>query len=352
MLSHLKVIDLAQGLGDYTGRVLAELGADVLRVDAPATKTASSSSDLAWNNGKRRTVLDLHAGTGRSEFMTLIDEADILIRNSASDPFDHASLSARNPRLIDVVVSAFNAQGAFAQRPATDLTLMARSGLAHIVGDPDRAPMTLPGEQAYALGGLHGVIGALTALHARAESGRGQLVTVSALQAAVLANYREPVMWQFAQRLGRRTGNLLVRGKSGVRQIWRCADGYVTWSFVDNPAMMRSLVKVLREHGVSSILDDIDWESTLIADSPRQTIEAWEQVVEAFFLQRERAHLARLSVERGFGLSPIDEMDDVLASEQLRGRGMWRTVTDPRTGDTVQVPGPLFVTSGSGGSIS
>ena len=100
MLSHLKVIDLAQGLGDYTGRVLAELGADVLRVDAPATKTASSSSDLAWNNGKRRTVLDLHAGTGRSEFMALIGEADILIRNSASDPFDHASLSARNPRLI------------------------------------------------------------------------------------------------------------------------------------------------------------------------------------------------------------------------------------------------------------
>lgn len=344
MLSHLKVIDLAHELGDYTGRVLAELGADVLRIEAPAAHL-SRSSDIAWNAGKRRVVLDVQSGTGRSEFLALIGAADILIRNSTTWPLDHSALSARNPRLIDVVITAFPVDGPHAHRPATDITLMARSGLAHIVGDPDRAPMTLPGEQAYALGGLHGVVGALAALHARATTDRGQLVSVSALQAAVLANYREPVMWQFAQRLGRRTGNLLVRGKSGVRQIWRCADGYVTWSFVDNPAMMRSLVKVLREHGVSSILDGIDWEATLIADSPRESIEAWEQVVETFFLQHGRAELARLSVERGFGLSPIDEIDDVLASEQLRERGMWRTVTDSESGRAVQVPGPLFVTS-------
>jgi crotonobetainyl-CoA:carnitine CoA-transferase CaiB-like acyl-CoA transferase len=350
VLSHLKVIDLAAGLGDYTGRLLAELGAHVIRVEHGVA--AEHAADIAWNTGKTRVVLDLESSTGFEQLLAMVAEVDIVVRNSVDVPIQHAALMQRNPRLIDVVVAPYDPAGPNVGRPATDLTLMARSGLANIIGDPDRAPMTLPGEQAYALAGAHGAVAALTALHARATSGRGELVTVSAFQAAVLANYREPVMWQFAQRIGKRTGNLLVRGKSGVRQVWRCSDGYVTWSFVDNPAMMRSLVKLMNEQGVKSLLDDIDWASTLIADSPRDTVEAWEHVVEEFFSRHSRSDLARWSVERGFGLSQIDDIDDVLASEQLRERSMWRTIADPRSGKLLQVPGPLFVTSESGGNAS
>ncbi|MBB6093803.1 crotonobetainyl-CoA:carnitine CoA-transferase CaiB-like acyl-CoA transferase [Povalibacter uvarum] len=351
MLSHLKVIDLAVGLGDYTGRLLAELGAHVVRVEQRAC-AAEHAVDIAWNISKTRVTLDLESASGREQLLSMAADVDIVIRNAVDKPVDHAALERRNPRVVDVVVAPFDPAGPNAARPATDLTLMARSGLANIVGDPDRAPMTLPGEQAYALAGAHGVVAALTALHARAATGRGELVTISAFQAAVLANYREPVMWQFAQRIGKRTGNLLVRGKSGVRQVWRCRDGYVTWSFVDNPAMMRSLVKVMNEQGVKSLLDDIEWASTLIADSPRETVEAWERIVEEFFSRHTRNDLARWSVERGFGLSQIDGIDDVLASEQLRERSMWRTITDPRSGKALKIPGPLFVTSGSGRNAS
>lgn len=351
MLSHLKVIDLAAHLGDYTGRLFAELGAHVVRVEH-GVSAAGQAADIAWNTGKTRVTLNLEAETGREQLLSMVAGVDIVIRNAIDWPVDHAAFERRNPRVIDVVVAPFAPAGPNAARPATDLTLMARSGLANIVGDPDRAPMTLPGEQAHALAGAHGVVAALAALHARAATGRGELAMVSAFQAAVLANYREPVMWQFAQRIGKRTGNLLVRGKSGVRQVWRCRDGYVTWSFVDNPAMMRSLVKVMNEQGVKSMLDDVDWASTLIADSPRDTVEVWERIVEDFFSRYTRNELARWSVDRGFGLSQIDEIDDVLASEQLRERSMWRTVTDPRSGKTLRIPGPLFVTSGSGEKAS
>lgn len=338
MLSHLRVIDLTQDLGRYTGKLLADLGADVLRIESGASTDVAS---LAWDSGKRLIALDPANSSDRQALRDLIRSADVLVRNCVAEPFTHEELATAHPRLIDIVIGAFAASS---ERPATDLTLMARSGLMAIVGDPDRAPMTLPGEQAFALAGAQGAVAALTAVHARHVDGKGQLVTVSALQSAVLANYREPLMWQFAGRVGRRTGNLLVRGKSGVRQIWSCRDGHVTWSLVDNPGMMRAMVKVMRERGMAADLTAIDWESTLIADTPRETLAAWESHVEAFFLAHTRAELTQWSVAHGLGLSQIDGVEDVLASEQLRSRDMWREIARPGAA-SVAVPGPLFVTS-------
>lgn len=340
MLSHIRVLDLTEGLGAYTGRLLAELGADVLTTGS--ARATGSAASLAWNAGKHPVVAADTEG-----LLRLVAEADIVIRGSANDPVTHEQLSQCNPRLIDVVIAAFDQSGPLHARPATDLTLMARSGLMGITGDPDRAPMKLPGAQAYALAGAQGAVGALTALYSRHASGKGQLVSVSAYQAAVLANYREPLMWQFAGRIGKRTGNLLVRGKSGVRQVWPCLDGYVTWSFVDNPGMMRSLVEVMQAKGSGEALIGIDWAATLIADTPRETLLEWERSVEAFFLLHSKAELSRLSVEHGFGLSQIDEVEDVLASEQLRARSMWRTLSDPDCNLTLQLPGPLFVSAES-----
>lgn len=315
LLAHLDVVDLTHGLGEIAGRMLAELGAKVVRAD-----TDGSS---AWNHGKR---------TGDVE--VLLETADIVFRNPGRE---HAALIAANPKLIDVVVAPFLPGGPNDGRPATDLTLMARSGLMTILGDPDRAPMTMPGEQAHALGGIQAVIGALTALHARAASGRGQLVEVSAYQSAVLANYREPLTWAWTGRVGNRTGNLLIRGKSGVRQVWPCADGWVTWALVDNPPMMRAMVKALGDD--AGPLAAIDWDGVLVADVPRERLIEWEDVVAAFFLRRTRAELGAMSAAGGLGLSWIDTPEDALASEHLRARDLWREV------DGIDLPGPLWVSS-------
>ena len=315
MLSHLVIVDLTQGLGEIAGRMLAELGARVVRADA--------GGEIAWNHGKQ---------TGDAD--ALLATADIVFRNPSRD---HGALIAANPKLIDVVVAPFLPGGPNDGRAETDLTLMARSGLMTILGDPDRAPMTMPGAQAYALGGIQAVIGALTALHARAATGKGQLVEVSAYQSAVLANYREPLTWGWVGRVGNRTGNLLIRGKSGVRQIWECADGWVTWALVDNPPMMRGMVKAMGD--AAGPLAQVDWDSILVADTPRETLEQWEAVVEAFFKRHTRAELGAMSTSGGLGLSWIDTPQDALASEHLAARGLWREV------DGVKLPGKLWVSS-------
>jgi crotonobetainyl-CoA:carnitine CoA-transferase CaiB-like acyl-CoA transferase len=315
MLNHLTIVDLTHGLGEIAGRMLSELGARVVRPD--------DGGDVAWSHGKQVGDVD-----------SLLATADILFRNPGRD---HDALIAANPALIDVVVAPFLPGGPNGDRPASDLTLMARSGLMTILGDPDRAPMTMPGEQAYALGGIQAVIGALTALHARAATGRGQLVEVSAYQSAVLANYREPLTWAWTGRVGNRTGNLLVRGKSGVRQVWQCADGWVTWALVDNPPMMRGMVKAMGD--AAGVLAAIDWDAILVADVPRETLIEWENVVEAFFARHSRAELGAMSTKAGLGLSWIETPEDALASEHLAARGLWRDV------DGVKLPGKLWTSS-------
>lgn len=328
MLNHLTIIDATGELGALAGHMLAQLGASVTRLVPAGGETA----DPVWNRDKRCMALD------DADLPSLLSGADILLRNGplpGVEPGDY-------PGLIDVLLTPFVG----ADRPATDLTLMARSGLLHIGGDPDREPLRLPGQQAYALGAIQAVIGALTALRARQD--KGQRVTVSAYQSAVLANYREPVMWDWAGKVGGRQGNLLVRGKSGVNQVWKVADGWVTWALVDNPGMMRAMVALMQADDMAGPLAAVDWENILVADLAQETLKEWEKVVGAFFATKTRAFLAEQSNRHGMGLSAIDEPGDVLNSAHHASRGSFTNFDDPVSGRTIRVPGPLFQTSQEG----
>jgi crotonobetainyl-CoA:carnitine CoA-transferase CaiB-like acyl-CoA transferase len=212
----------------------------------------------------------------------------------------------------------------------------------HVTGEPTGSPLKFPGQQAYALTGIQAATAALMALYARRRTGKGQSADLSAFQSTTLANYREAVMYEWTGRIGRRQGNLLVRGKSGVRQIWPCRDGFVTWSMIDNPSMMRAVVDVMIEKGVAGELSEIDWRSILVADTAQETIDRWQSVFAAFFATHTRDELGQWSLERGWGLSVIMAPEDVRTSEHLAARGLFVTVTDEATGETITVPGPLF----------
>lgn len=340
MLQHLRVVDLTRDLGCYAGALLARLGAQVTQVGTVEGDAADREMAL---HGKH--IVDL--ALDDPALLDLIAGADILFRGPDPLPVALApeTLAARHPKLIDIAVLPFDADGANADRTATDLTIMARSGLMTIVGDPDRPPLTLPGRQAWALAGIQGAIAALVALNARAADGLGQQASVSAYRSAVLANYREPLTWEWAGRVGHRTGNLLVRGKSGVRQIWDCADGFVTWALVDNQPMMRAVVARLAEDGMAGALAEVDWDAILVADMPRETLIEWETIVEAWLATKTKAELTALSNKHGMGLSAISDVDDMLASQHLAARGLWEEAEVD--GRTVRVPGPLFQETGA-----
>lgn len=319
MLEGTRVVVLADRLVDFGGSILARLGAEVVLADAaPMTK----SRERAW-----------HQGMGRSNkpLASLLAGADILLDDRRCiERGDIDALAARNGKLVHVVATGWP-EGQDS-RPATDLTLMAQSGLMSVIGTSDKPPLRLPGEQAYALTGLQVATAALMGLRARRLTGRGQRINVSALQSAALANYREAVMYEWTRRIGTRQGNMLVRGKSGVRQIWPCTDGYVTWSMIDNPGMMRALVRVMQEHDAAGELNEVDWDRILVADTDQDVIERWQRIVGAFFMAFDRATLAAWSLEHGWGLSPIIRLSEVPESPQMKARGIFDN----------GLPGPLF----------
>ncbi|MFZ7093763.1 CoA transferase [Primorskyibacter sp. 2E233] len=318
LLAGTRVVVLADHLVDFGGSMLARLGADVLLADAAPLTNARKR---AWHKGMSRTDAPL---------ADLLESADILLDDRRSDARGGVdALASLHPQLIHVVVTGFPDS----DRPVTDLTLMAQSGLMHVTGQPDRPPLRLPGEQAYALTGIQAATAALMGLRARRASGKGQRITLSALQSAALANYREAVMYEHTGRIGMRQGNMLVRGSSGVRQIWPCKDGFVTWSMIDNPGMMRALVRVMQAEGAAGELAEIDWDAILVADTDQDVIDRWQAIVAEFFARHDRKTLADWSLEHGWGLSPIIKLTEVPDSPQMRARGVF---------DDDGLPGPLF----------
>jgi crotonobetainyl-CoA:carnitine CoA-transferase CaiB-like acyl-CoA transferase len=328
MLGHIRVVDLTRDLGSYAGVLLAEMGARVTQF-GDSTLTDPAEREMAL----RGKIL--------CDDAISIEGADIILRG----PETFALVLPVTSSQIDVTILPFEPDGEHAARPASDLTLIARSGLAAIIGDPDRSPLTLPGRQAWALAGIQGAIASLVALNARASSGQGDRIIVSAYRSAVLANYREPLTWGWTGRVGSRTGNLLVRGKSGVQQVWECADGFVTWALVDNPPMMRATVAQMAADGLAGDLAEVDWESILVADMPRETLEAWEAQVEHWLATKTRAELTQLSNRMGMGMSAISGAEDIVADAHLEARGLWRDADID--GRRVRVPGALFRTEAS-----
>jgi len=336
MLSGIRVLEISDSMVDFGGRMLAELGADVVAVLADAAPDATR--DLAWHHGKTRLIAD-----DATVIRALAERSDIILDGQRNgDRFGLAEFAARNPASIYVRVTPFSSVGPNAGRPATDLTLFALSGLMHVTGEADRPPLKFPGQQAYSLTGIQAATAALMGLYARRRTGTGQGIDLTAVKSATLANYREAVMYEWTGRIGRRRGNMLVRGKSGVRQVWPCLDGYVTWSMIDNPSMMRAVVKVMEEHGVAGELSAIDWDNTLVADTAQETIDRWQGVVETFFAGQTKAALGAWSLERGWGLSVIHDPKDVRENDHLRARGLFVSVTDEVDGRSTELPGPLF----------
>jgi crotonobetainyl-CoA:carnitine CoA-transferase CaiB-like acyl-CoA transferase len=127
--------------------------------------------------------------------------------------------------------------------------------------------------------------------------------------------------------------------------VWQVKDGYVTWSLVDNPNMVKGMIALMRVDDAAGELAAVDWDNTLLADAPQEQIEAWEAILERWFLTKTKGELAARSAEKGLGLSKIDTPQEALDSEHWAARGFWRRLKDESRGLDLPFPGPLFRSS-------
>lgn len=360
-------MDLTDEKGFVCGKILGDLGADVIKVEKPGGdparrigpffhNTADPEKGLHWcayNGSKRGITLNLHDPEGQDIFLRLSNSADIIVESFPPGYMDklglgYAALSASNPKLIMTSITPFGQTGPYKDRKASDIAILAMSGLMSITGYPDRPPLRMCLDQTYSLGGIHGVVGTLLALSYRRTSGEGQYVDVSIYEAAVRGNYWEPARWEFLHELIKRAGNRFPRAAAKGLQLWRCKDGYITWLLsggVTGAKQMNALVTWMSELGQADILKDVDWGALHLSTISQDEMGSWEVIIEKFFLNFTMKELEHEAIARGIPMALVNRIDNVAQDEQLAARGFWAQLPIPGTTETIGHPAFPYVTS-------
>ena len=227
-LAGIKVVELARILaGPWAGQVLADLGAEVVKIESPAgddtrrwgppfVANADGSRDAAYfhaaNRGKTSEVVDFTTAEGQARVRALAADADVLIENFkvgglAKYGLDFASLSALNPRLIYCSITGFGQDGPYAARAGYDFVIQGMSGVMDLTGDPQGLPQKIGVAYADILAGLHAVIAIEAALIERERSGRGQQVDMALLDVMVGTLANQAMNYLVAGAAPRRLGN-------------------------------------------------------------------------------------------------------------------------------------------------
>jgi crotonobetainyl-CoA:carnitine CoA-transferase CaiB-like acyl-CoA transferase len=363
LLPPIRVLDIAGEFSGLAGMLLAQMGAEVIRIEPPKGEPARDHAPLhngislpwaAFNLSKQAITLNLHSEKGRALFLSLVDTADVVLESFrpgtlAALDLAPSTLIARKPDLVVTSLTAFGQDGPRAGNAASDTTIMALSGLMAVTGFPGLPPLRLGYDQISSLAGLQTVLGTQIALYARGSDGMGQHVDVSALDAARLANYREPLRWEFQRAIETRRGNVARRGRGGfTSNVWQCRDGWITWSSSDDPKRARSLFDKAHEQGVALDWREHDFASELPADMDQPRIDAIEAAIAPFFLNYTRAELEQMARDHGWILIAFLDLAEATAQPQLAARGYWtRAEFGTGTGNDTGLPVPAypFVTS-------
>ncbi|MBI2761819.1 MAG: CoA transferase [Chloroflexi bacterium] len=357
-LAGIRVVDLARGGAQIAGRILADLGAEVIAVEPPGGaperrwppfaegREESPEGSLYWaamSLGKRSVVLDLGVQADRGRVLTLLQSADVLIESFPPGALDALGLgyddvSRRAPGLVYTSITPYGQTGPDAMSPSTDLTVEAAGGLVGLQGDNDRPPVPVGFPQASFHAGAQAAADTIIALNERERSGLGQHLDVS-MQAAIVwtlmnATGYPPATGADQPRTGAGRADPPVEVVPGVTgtTLWECADGYVQCILflgVLGGATLDRLMRHAESEGfVGPSLHGIDWrlwladvqEGRLEAATARQAMD----VVAAFIKRRTKRELLTLALNETLLLAPIYTIADVLADEHLRERGYWQ----------------------------
>ncbi len=370
MLKGYRVLDLTDEKGSACGKILGDLGADVIKVEKPGgdparrigpffQNKADPEKSLHWwayNSSKRGITLNLENPEGRDLFLKLCKSAHVVIESFQPGYMDryglgYDTLSATNPKLIMASITPFGQTGPYRDRKASDISILAMSGLMSITGYFDRAPIRMCLDQTYLLGSIHGAVGTLIALRYLKASGEGQHVDISIYEAAVRGNYWEPARWEFLHELVKRSGNRFPRAAAKGQQLWRCKDGYVTWLLtggVTGAKQMNALVAWMSEFNQAGILKDVDWGALHLSTISPEELESWETVIEKFFMNFTMDELERAAITRGIPMARLNRIDHVVQDEQLAARNFWEELPVAGTAQSIKYPAFPYISSEGG----
>jgi benzylsuccinate CoA-transferase BbsE subunit len=349
MLAGVKVLDWTDQSGAYAGRLLADLGADVVRVEEPGqdswpqepiADTGVSAFERFVNLNKRSVRLDLETRAGRDLLTALIERADIVLTSGDAPRRWRQAGNAlrRDETATHVHVSAF---GEASAKKADDLVTLAAGGLLSLGGYPDTPPIAVYGSQAFLAGGINAAVAALLGLLA---SDAGDPSDLDVSTQAVLASALEDATAEYDLTgvVRHRTGDAPREAGTG---IFAASDGWiaVVAGKLGTAAAWESLVSWLCEQDVpgAEVLKGQEW-TTLEHRRKPESIRLFKELMEAATTAKPRAELYRELQGARIAAAPVNTVADLLEDPQLIAREFFRPVGDPLLNAEVIYPGPPY----------
>ncbi|HEY0044303.1 MAG TPA: CaiB/BaiF CoA-transferase family protein [Allosphingosinicella sp.] len=331
-LAGLKVLELARILaGPWAGQLLADLGAEVVKVERPGTGDdtrgwgppfvkgeGSAAYFHACNRGKTSLAIDFETEEGRERIKALAADADILIENFkvgglAKYGLDYPALSELNPRLIYCSITGFGQDGPYAPRAGYDFMIQGMGGIMDLTGDPAGEPQKTGVAFADIFTGVYASNAILAALHGREKSGRGCHIDMALLdtQVSVLAN--QAMNYLVSGETPRRLGN--AHPNIAPYQTFRVADGWVIVA-VGNDGQFAKLCGLL---ALPPLSDDPLFRTNKDRVGNRDALIA---ALEPALSQRGKDELLSALAAAGVPAGPINSVAEVFADPQVVARGM------------------------------
>lgn len=362
------VLDLTDEKGNLCGKLLASLGAEVIKIEPPGgdparnlppfvNDTPGENASLyyaGFNTNKKSVTLNLETDKGRELFKQLVKDADFVIESFApgymkSLGLDYEALSAINPRIIMTSITPFGQKGPYSQYKPSDLMIAGMSGLMYLVGEPDGNPYRISVPQAYSLGSAEAFAGTMFAHYHRERTGVGQYVDVAIRDSMIRTTISILPEFEINGRIMKRGGKYWVIRNQPNRMLWACKDGHITFTLRGGGfagSAVRKLVDwMVEENMADDFLLSVDWNNLDMDRMDAEAYRKFEEPVSRFFLQHTKKELFETAMAKGIPLTPVSTIEEVANNPQLAARDYWEEVRQPGSERSVKFPGAFIKAS-------
>ncbi|MGH8289594.1 MAG: CaiB/BaiF CoA transferase family protein [Steroidobacteraceae bacterium] len=364
-LHGLRVLDTTTNYCAYAGRLLSDLGAEVIRVEppggsavrrlAPRSADGVSFAHAFLEAGKKSVVINMDSPDGMELFNDLVGSATVLIQTPCVDAKTIPSverLRRLNPNLIVASITPFGLSGPCAHFPAGDLTVLAAGGLLSLGGYPDSEPIAIQGQQSELAGGIFAAVAILATLCSRPRDPRGLWIDVSEQECVAFALEDAVPDWYLGKRVRNRAGD---RPREAGTGIFSCRDGFISMvaGRLGTVRAFASLIQWLNEEateGAETLLLP-QWTDFAYRRTP-EAIALFSEIFGTFCRNRTKAELYREGQARRIAIAPVNTVADLFREPQLRANAFFRELPEPELGTVVSYPGPPYKLSRTPASVT
>jgi len=356
VFSNMRIVELAGELGAYTGKLFADLGADLIRIEAMEgdptrlekpffNETPGIENSLRYqylNTNKKGIVLDITSPEGKEVFLKLIKTTDLLIESFPPGHLEslglgYEVLSAINPKLVHTAITPYGQFGPYKDYPFSDLTCLAMGGMLYLAGTENEKPAQVPDKQSFFQADLYAAYGSMVALINADLTLEGQYIDVSIHESVATAQENAIQTYDLEGRIRRGLG--LIEAGNGT---YKCQDGYVyiVAAMGSNAHLWYPLVDWMIEEKIpdAEVLRGEEWA---ISDYRKreESMETFKIIFEKFSAKYTKQDLYQESQKRKVVIYPVNTAKDVLENPQLNYRKYFKERYSESVNGTITYPG-------------